>query len=552
MIASRELWAAGGLFTLLTFVFTYPLSTRAGSVMLGDQPDFHLFIWTFGWIAHALATDPLSLFDANIFHPLRHTLAFSENMVGSGLIAAPVIWLTGNYVLATNVVSLTSVVLCGVGAYLLGRTLGLRPAAACVCAIVYAFCPPRFFRIGQLHLTTVQWIPFALAYLHAYFADGRSRHLKFAAAFFTLQALATGHGAVFLAVAMAALIAYRLAAGDPLAPMRRLRDLGVTGALLLVPALLVAIPYRLVQREMGLIRTLDDWAVPAVSFLASPSAVHQAVLSQFTSVARINETAHAFLFPGYLPPLLAVIAIAVAGRRLVKDRATDPTLFYALLLLLTILLSIGPPLGIWPLVHWLPGFNLLRVPSRFTILGVLALAVLSGLAVEKVMRRQDGRPKGLHYIGAAVVGAVLLAEFSVVPLDVTPFSTRPAAADRWLDDQPKPFVVAELPQFGVMRDHSLYMLHSMAHWQKTVHGFSGFDPPRHMELYAAMRRFPDAASIEALRRFEVTYVVLHVERYDPVQWETVAQLLDGHRDLEAVFQEARSRVYRLRAADRAR
>ncbi len=126
-ISRRELGTVAGTFILLTVVFAYPLSTRAAHVMLEDQPDFHLFIWTFGWIAHALAHDPLSLFDANIFYPLENTLAFSENLIGSGVIAAPVIWLTGNHVLATNVVSLTSVVLCGVGAYLLGERLACVP-----------------------------------------------------------------------------------------------------------------------------------------------------------------------------------------------------------------------------------------------------------------------------------------------------------------------------------------------------------------------------------------------------------------------------------------
>lgn len=74
---SRELWAATGVFTALTAILTYPLSVRAGGVLLGDYPDFHLFVWTLGWIAHALAHQPLAIFDANIFHPLNNTLAFS-------------------------------------------------------------------------------------------------------------------------------------------------------------------------------------------------------------------------------------------------------------------------------------------------------------------------------------------------------------------------------------------------------------------------------------------------------------------------------------------
>ena len=66
-------------------------------------------MWTLAWNAHAFVSQPLSIFDANIFHPLRNTLALSENLIGSAVFAAPVLWLTENPVLAVNVVSLLSV-----------------------------------------------------------------------------------------------------------------------------------------------------------------------------------------------------------------------------------------------------------------------------------------------------------------------------------------------------------------------------------------------------------------------------------------------------------
>jgi hypothetical protein len=94
--------------------------------------------------------------------------------------------------------------LCGVGAYVLGRRLGMGPPAAALTGIIFAFSPPRFFRLSQLHLTTIQWIPFGLASLHAYLDDGRKSALRLAMAFFTLQALSGGHGAIFLALAMRA------------------------------------------------------------------------------------------------------------------------------------------------------------------------------------------------------------------------------------------------------------------------------------------------------------------------------------------------------------
>ena len=543
MHAARERWTAAGVFALLTFVFTYPLSVRPASVLLDDQPDFHLFVWTLGWTAHALLTNPLGILDANIFHPLKLTFAFSENLLGSGLMVAPVIWITGNAVLAYNLVSLTSVLLCGLGAFVLARRLGLTVAAAYICGIIFAFSPPRFFRLGQLHLTAVQWMPFAMAYLHTYLDRGRPRDLKIAIAFFTLQALASGHGAVYLAVSIAALLAYRAATDRRLPILQWLRDVGRTGALLFAPALLVALPYRLVQESIGRGRFLDNWTVPAVSYLASPATVHRAIISWFVPVESVNGVALAFLFPGYLPILLSVVAVGVGFVAWRRNRHPRHTLFYALLAAFSVLMTVGPPFGLWPLVYWLPGFNFIRVPSRFLILTVMALAVLSGIAFDRFTARRSAQTRR---IVGAVLAVLLLAEFSTIPLGTVPFTTRPPAAERWLADQPRPFVVAEVPVSGAMRDHSTYMIHSMAHWQPTVHGFSGFDPPAHMRLYAEMRGFPSTESVAQLRQFGVTHVIVHIDRYPPDRWEAVAAQLEHVPELELVFQEMRSRVYRLR------
>ena len=240
MTARQSSWAAAALYVALTFLLAYPLSVTANRALPSDNPDGHLFMWTLAWDTHAFVHQPLSIFDANIFYPNRDSLAYSENLIGSAFFAAPVLWLTGNPVLAVNVVSLLSCVLCGLGAYVLGRRVGLSPAAALLTGIVFAFSPPRFFRFSQLHLAAVQWIPFALASLHAYLERGQARDLRLAIAFFTLQTLASGHGAVFAAVAILLMVAYRLALGEPVLFMRRLRDVGIVGALLLVPVVLVA------------------------------------------------------------------------------------------------------------------------------------------------------------------------------------------------------------------------------------------------------------------------------------------------------------------------
>ena len=157
-----------------------------------------------------------------------------------------------------NVAALLSCVLCGVGVYVLARRLGLGPLAAFIAGLIFAFAPPRFFRLGQPHLTTVQWLPFCLASLQGYLDSGDKRDLRWACGFFTLQAYTSGHAAVLTGVSILILIVWRVALGEPLRPAARLRDLGATGILLLALVAPLALPYRAVQNDMGLRRSLRE------------------------------------------------------------------------------------------------------------------------------------------------------------------------------------------------------------------------------------------------------------------------------------------------------
>ncbi|MGQ0735255.1 MAG: hypothetical protein ACT4QD_16580 [Acidobacteriota bacterium] len=524
------------LFTALTAALTYPLSVTPGSSSLGGDPDVHLFTWTLAWDVHALFTHPWSIFEANILHPFSRTLAFSENLIGSALLVAPVLWLSNNPVLALNAVSLLSCLLSGLGAYVLGRRLGLSHLSALLCGIVFAFSPARFFRFAQTHLTTIQWIPFALAALHVYLDRGRRGDLHLALAFATLQVLSSGHGAVYLGLATAVMLAFRL--GEPLRLRTRVRDVGMTGLILLLPAALMIPPYLHVQQDMGLRRSLENWAPAPESFVASPTHVHAWLLAHvFSSPA--NERASAFLFPGYVPLLLGACALAAFA----WPRFRRQVACFGVMTTLAVWLTLGPPLGLWPAVYWLPGLNFIRIPSRFILLAVLGLSVLVGIGFELITRRLSPTRRRLAAFGC---GALMVAEFAAIPLPLQAYRVEIPAVDRWLDGQPKPFVVAEVPVKPFVRYHSTYMLHSMAHWQKTVHGHSGLVTPLHERLYDQLRSFPDEASLASLADLHVTYVVVHTDLYEAGEWELVSPRFEQYRDwLTLEHAEGAGRVYRL-------
>lgn len=507
-------------YLLLTLVLAYPVSLSPATTLVADNPDTHLFLWTMAWDTHAFTQQPFAIFDANIFYPNHGTLAYSENLLGSALLAAPVIWLTGNLVLALNLVQIATCVLCGLGAYVLARRLGVSRGGAILCGVVFLAAPPRFFRLGQLHLTAVQWVPFALAYLHTYLDHGRRRDLRIAVAFFTLQVLSSGHGAVFLVVAIALVLLYRVALGEPIALGTRLRDLGVPGLLLIAPIVAMIAPYRAAQTEVGLKRSLENWLPTPASYLASPSHVHQYLRAWLTNT-NFNESANAWLFPGVLVLLFAIAAVVLRPRPVLagdwRDRLRRrPATLYLLLLLLCVSMFVPPPASLWPWVYSWPGFNFIRVPSRFMILAMLALGVLTGLGFDRVFSGASGRTRA---VAAMAVGLLLFAEYGSMPLGYVPYAIEIPAIDQWLNTLPKPFVVAEVPvpsdgDIGAYERHNtMAMLHATAHWQRTLHGYSGIRPALHTRIFRELTLFPDAVSLASLREVGVTHVVVHEDQY---------------------------------------
>ncbi len=519
--------AVVSVFVVLTAILAFPLSLDPGTRALPLSADTRLFLWTLSWDVHALLTQPLHLFDANIFHPEPRTLAYSEHLLGSAVIGAPFLLATDNPVLAMNVVVLLSCVLSGAGAYLLARQLGIGTAGAFAAGVIFAFAPPRFTRLAQLHLATVQWIPFCLAFVHRYLQGGKRRDLRVAIAFFTLQSLTSGHGGLFLLLALLALGLW-LIVRRALPPLRSLvRDMGILGALLLALNVPFVLPYFRVQRELGLRRTIGavyDWVPNAASFLASETHVDRALLSLVPALEHAVAGAKAYMFPGWGTLLLVLALVAPWRRSGPKDAgAVDATApraglaFYGLLAVLSLWASLGPPAGLYTLLYKaLPGFDLIRVPSRLAILTLLALAVLAGAGAHRLL---EGLRPSRRTAGGALVVLVLAAEFAQAPLKAPPYAIEVGEVDRWVAARPKPFVVAELPvappsdAVGTARHNSHYMLHSMRHWQPIVNGYSGFLPPRHEMLFDQLTRFPDEGSVRALERLGVRYVVLHRAEY---------------------------------------
>ena len=83
------------------------------------------------------------------------------------------------------------------------------------------------------------------------------------------------------------------------------------------------------------------------------------------------------------------------------------------------------------------------------------------------------------------------------------------------------------------------MLHTVSHWQPTIHGYSGLRPPRHEQVFQAMNTLPRIRPVSpAMRSLGATHVVVHRPEYPPEIWSDLERRLRDTPGVRVVHEEA--------------
>jgi hypothetical protein len=237
-----------------------------------------------------------------------------------------------------------------------------------------------------------------------------------------------------------------------------------------------------------------------------------------------RNTAERSVFLGYTALLLALGALAWGRpQRAVAFWATAATVAWVL--------TLGPilhaagrstftafgvtmPLPYLLLYNYVPGFSVMRVPTRFIVLASLALAVLAGYALAALARRWP-RPR---WTALAVLATVAMAaDFLIIPNPLAragyqiPFYAQVA-------QEPGHFALLELP----LRPMSDYLAYQTVHGKPLVYGYLSRQPPDPFvdstpALHYLLNTTPPdaltpaeaAQDAQALRAANIRYVIVH-------------------------------------------
>lgn len=514
-------FTAFAFYVLLTLGLTWPQAIELQGVVRHIDPYFST--WRLAWIAHALSTAPGELFNGNIFFPERGTLLYSDAVLVQGVLGWPLAAAGVPAPSVYNVLLLASFVASAGAMYVFAREVtGSRPGAL-VAGVIFGFAPFRFDHYVHLELLWGCWVPLTLWAVHRAVDRSSVRYGILAGVFAVLQLASSIYYAVFLSTVLVVVCSGLLFVRRYREP-RRWRGLALGGVIAAAGAAAYAVPYLDMAQQLGARRLpeIDTHSPTLVSFLASPEMNR---LYGWTSALWGENEGHLFVGLGALA--LTVVALAACRRVWVA--------IYGPLLALAVLITLGMngPIYRWLYHHW-PGFDGLRVPSRFGLIVLLAVSLLAAGGLKVLLDRlPSSRQRAVLVVLAT---AILIAEYSVELPALERLDSRRPYVYSWLAEQ-QDAVVLELPvppPNALPGEAPRYMWLSTFHWRPLVNGYSGHYPRSHVRLMSQLKTFPDERSLQVLRELAVKYVIVHERGQKPYELSAMLLAMHGRRELRPV------------------
>jgi hypothetical protein len=510
----------------------YALAAGAGSLVwvlphllrLHEVPDLGdpvFSAWRIAALTHQLTTDPLHLWNGNIFYPATFTLTYSDSLFLQSILGAPFLLAGADPLVVMNALMVVSFPARGLAFFFAAWRLTDDPQAALVAALAGAWAPFHADHYSQLELQWTAFVPLALLGVLRLLAAPRWRTgLAFGAAV-AAQCLACMYVGVMLVTFLVPFTAV-VAVAWRVRPSRRLAEACAGTALVLLPIAGGLAAAYLQGREAHGDRRIQDVAAGSASAREYADATGRLVTYQWQ--ARLSHHGERELFPGATPVVLGAVGLSPPLQPVVIAAVVGGAAAFDW--------SLGlKGLTYEKLYNLSPAYRGMRVAARFSVMVEAVLALLAGFGAARILRlrfssgaaKSTGPPVVARGLVCAALCAVVLVDLRMdLPLQPYPRST--PRIYRYVNPS---MVLEELPS-GRTLD---YMYFSTRHWAKLLTGYSGFGTDL-STLEAAEASFPAPEAIAAFRRLGATHLTYNCA-FDKANGKTDA-------DCDRVFEALRA------------
>lgn len=428
-------WLAGIGYLALAIIMTWPLVLNISTHIMGTGGDAPMFVWDAWWLKKVIF-EGQNLFSTDyMFWPQTIDLSLHTlTLVNSTVIA--ILSKVINLVAAFNIYFLISISLSGLFTFLLVRYITKSDLPAFVSGIIFAFSPYITMHwLGHQNLVTIWFIPLFILLIFKLLKEKKWIYAISAGIIAGLASLNDFYNPIFL----------------------------IGFLLLLIIWIIIAkkITLKLLWQFLSLVFIWliiwSIWWIPAIATLFNSEISNAMSLEQITAFygadplryftpsflnpifgwlaseipGRFSGGVEGTIFLGYLPVLTVLGFMVYKIRNKIKEQFLFGTGFWIVLGLIFGILSLGPYLKIAERIIYIslpyawiyqiiPLWDNFRVPARFSLMVVLAVAVLVGIALTHLLAkiRTDRFKKILIWIFCGII----ILEFMPAPYPIMDLS----------------------------------------------------------------------------------------------------------------------------------
>lgn len=384
-----------GVFLVLALIYIWPLPIMFFTHNQLDHATDNMFIqWIMAWDWHALTHYPWRFFEANMYWPSAHTLAWGDHEFGLMLLTLPFLAMH-SVTAAYNALYLLAPLLSAFCLYLFVKETTGNKWAAFWAGLTWGFVGLRFATHPQIFVT--QWIPLLLYYLERY---RKSLDKKYLWGIGVSSFLAFSIGVYLSIFTVCTVLVYLL--GILVGRLIKFKKL-FTAILALAAGAILAAPFYVPSFILNL-RHPTIWPLNSVLLNSlslndyAPKLPPGHLANSFFKLF-LDKPVTGYMYLGL--PLIAGVAIAVAillGK--LKKISRDQKVLIIVFLVLALgsfFLTLGPKIRLTSesmtqlrnpahyLMYWVfPGFKVLRDPSRWVWTYFMGLVIVGSFGVSWV------------------------------------------------------------------------------------------------------------------------------------------------------------------------
>jgi hypothetical protein len=523
------------IFFLLGIYITFPLIFNLTSVTTGYADE--LFIaWNHSWNIHSLISNPLNIFNANIYFPYNNSLAYSEPFFTSSIIALLPVIILNSPIAANNILFILSLTLVGFFTYLISFHLTKNNLASFLAGVLIIFSPAYLSELAHIQIMSIFFVIIALILFIKYLQTNNKNFFYLFLITFILQVYNSFLPGFF--ILFSTFIIFIFSVRDDRKRLKLILSkknilLILFSVLIIIPVML---PYLNVSKEFNYVRDVREtihYAIQPEDLLTANSLSRlEPLLSKLSFTKDIQgngEVKHGFIGLTFL--LLILISFIYIFKNWKKQDFIIKGIISSSVF--SLLMSFGPfmhinrltihdpfpiPLPYLIFYYIIPGFKGIRNSGRWEILFIVLAAPIVAVFLTKALKNVNHK---VRYTLIILLVLVSVAELNL-PINYYPVPEKKdfPKVYSYISTTPKSTVIVEMPVynwnvFPYANQEFWREYYSTMHFRKTVNGASGFSPPPWQDtVNYLLTYFPSDESIKKLKQMGVNTIIVHKSEYD--------------------------------------